>query len=132
MHTTYNLRTLDFSNNNISSIDPYTFRRMRNLQTLSLDHNDLKYLDQKAFYGLNNLNTLTLSHNPLRSISLDTFKYIPNLKNFQMRHTELNCSCSLRLLVETLIEKWSRSKINVTCWTNNTEVCILRVMIMAM
>ena len=42
----HNLRTLDFSNNNISSIDPHTFRRIRNMQTLLLDHNNMKHFER--------------------------------------------------------------------------------------
>lgn len=36
-----NLRALCFTNNNISDIDPYTFKWTRNLLTFSLAHNQL-------------------------------------------------------------------------------------------
>lgn len=72
---TRNLRSLDYSSNQIQQVLPSKIlQNLPNLRSLSLYNNTITYLEDLQFSGVK-LDTLNLSRNRIRKISDLTFKY---------------------------------------------------------
>lgn len=71
------LKTLDLSENDISTIEPGAFKDLKKLDQLHLQNNAIESLDKGVFAKLANLDMLFLQHNRIKFLSMLTFK-IPN------------------------------------------------------
>ena len=72
------LRTLDLSNNNISSISNSFFYSMHKLEELDLSKNQLEGISLSVFHGLNDLEYLDISSNRQH---LHIFRKMRNLRD---------------------------------------------------
>ncbi|XP_053678654.1 chaoptin [Anopheles nili] len=86
-----NIRSLDFSNNNISKILPGYFRPSAlSLMNLVLSHNKLSSIKREVFESLSQLNCLDFSNNVISEIEYDTLHNMQNLQIFKLSHNILS------------------------------------------
>lgn len=74
-----NLRTLDISNNKISTIYSTSFRFLTNLENINLSHNNISYINEDLFMFNKKLKNVDLAYNVITHIELLTFKHIIGL-----------------------------------------------------
>ena len=83
------LRTLNLSNNQISSIEANTFKELVNLNELWLNGNQLTLIEN-LFQGLVSLTWLDLSRNKLESIEQNAFNDLTNLFTLNLSNNKIN------------------------------------------
>lgn len=59
---------VDLSGNNITDVDPDTFKSLYNLEEIDLSHNEIEELDSNTFEGMRSLETLDLSYNRFQTL----------------------------------------------------------------
>ncbi|XP_022900270.2 leucine-rich repeat-containing protein 70-like [Onthophagus taurus] len=74
-----NVSYLNFTQNNVLSIEPYSFSRFHLLKYLNLKENLIEYLDTKVFVGLRRLLHLDLSKNRFKIVRSNTFAELESL-----------------------------------------------------
>lgn len=84
------LTTLLLSRNNLSDLNPATFRKLTNLVTLDLCYNQLKNLPQGVFSGLQELKTLRLDRNQLTSIPPSIFNSLSKMTAVYLQYNSLS------------------------------------------
>ncbi|CAH1784424.1 unnamed protein product [Owenia fusiformis] len=82
-----NLKYIDLSWNNITTLRSNQFQCFRALVHLKMQNNAIRYLPIGVFEGLNNLQTLNLSSNDIHKIEEDVFK-----ESFEESMTSLDIS----------------------------------------
>ncbi|KAL4220310.1 Leucine-rich repeat serine/threonine-protein kinase 2 [Mactra antiquata] len=90
------LEYLDFSYNNITSIEKNDLQLMHNLRTLIVSYNPLQYISNSTFYDLTSLRRLILQETGLFSVPEAIVK-LPNLQTIDLRDKEsdIECNCDL-------------------------------------
>ncbi|XP_066285950.1 leucine-rich repeat-containing protein 15-like isoform X1 [Branchiostoma lanceolatum] len=83
------LEVLDLSNNNLSSLLPFTFDKLYKLEQLYLQGNNLPIIASNAFTGLRSLQTLDLQHNQISVIERDSFQLLPTLVDLSFQNNQL-------------------------------------------
>ena len=87
-----NIKSLSFSNNNISEIRPEIFEKVPKLRELILAKNelsgDLVKINQKDFGD--DLRILDLSNNKLEAININSFSGLNNLKQLILDHNQIS------------------------------------------
>ena len=73
------LEDLLLSGNEIESIEPCAFNRLKNLRRLDLHNVKLRHLNENTFFGLDKLKKLDLNHNTIKSIDPYAFNDLKNL-----------------------------------------------------
>ena len=73
------LKTLDLSNNLISTIELNAFKHLAELETLDLSNNKLNYLSSAAFNGLKSLKNLILKSNQISNLVPNQFASLQTL-----------------------------------------------------
>lgn len=89
------LRSITFSNNNLTRINPRAFAGVSHLQELDLSENKLKILEPDVFRLLTNLKTLSFSSNQLKEMPSVVMKELANvevLKLYNNKLTKLNAT----------------------------------------
>lgn len=89
------LKSVTFSNNNFTRINPRAFAGMSHLQELHLSENKLEILDPDLFKLLTNLKVLSLSSNQIKEFPATVMKELGNveeLKLFNNKLTKLNAT----------------------------------------
>ena len=84
---TYNLTTLDLSNNDITSLPTYAFNGAPNLQLLNLSMAGISRIQNDSFRGLHKLTVLDLRLNPAffnRPLPMDLFAGCSNLRSLNV------------------------------------------------
>ncbi|KFB38898.1 AGAP000019-PA-like protein [Anopheles sinensis] len=88
MHS--NIRSLDFSSNNISKIVPGYFRPAEiSLMKLALQHNKLTVISRDIFGNMPHLNWLDLSDNQIADIEYDALRSTRKLQVLKLSHNAL-------------------------------------------
>lgn len=93
---TFDVKVLDLSNNNVSTIAKKAFYNLKNLEVLDLSHNMLtrKALIPEIFEGnynpdeylpMEHLRVLRLGNNQLHSLDPDLFEHLPNLEELSLK-----------------------------------------------
>lgn len=93
LHAFRGLRQLSsviLSDNNITSLDPYTFRFNPKLNRLDLSNNKLSFSRLGIFLMSKSLETLIISQNQISRIYEVTFMGLPNLKNLMLDRNEFH------------------------------------------
>uniref|UniRef100_A0A8B9ZRP0 Leucine rich repeat containing G protein-coupled receptor 6 n=1 Tax=Anas zonorhyncha TaxID=75864 RepID=A0A8B9ZRP0_9AVES len=75
---------LDLSMNNISQLQPSTFRHLRFLEELRLSGNQISSIPGEAFSGLYSLKILMLQNNQLSRIPAEALRDLPNLQSLRL------------------------------------------------
>ena len=75
-----NLKELDLSGNDVTSIEPGDFEGLVSLQRLALRHNGITSIEPGDFEGLTNLQSLDLYSNDITSIEPGDFDGLDNLR----------------------------------------------------
>ncbi|XP_035681752.1 leucine-rich repeat-containing protein 15-like [Branchiostoma floridae] len=83
------LEVLDLSNNNISSLLPFTFDKLNRLEQLYLHGNNLPIIGPNAFTGLRSLRLLSLQNNQISVIARDSFQHLPTLVDLSLQNNQL-------------------------------------------
>jgi len=73
------IKRLLLAANNLATVEPNTFQIMSNLEELDLGNNKIYEISMNSFSGLTNLSRLDLSYNLLTSMPEDVFRATPNL-----------------------------------------------------
>ncbi|KAJ8309807.1 hypothetical protein KUTeg_011672 [Tegillarca granosa] len=98
------LQLLDFSKNNIKSLDRTDLQNLHSLQTLSLAGNkNLSYVSDSALSNLPSLEYIDFSNTHLQTIP-NALKNIPNLRYLNLLNDDIECTCDLvdfKLRVDT-------------------------------
>jgi len=85
-----NLKCLDFTNNQLTALDPTIFNSLNNLKELSLNSNRLTTLNPTIFNNLNNLLGLYLYDNQLTALDPTLFNNLNNLRWLWITNNPLN------------------------------------------
>lgn len=80
---------LDLRFNQISGIEPGTFRNLHNLHTLLLNNNNIQKLVANGFEGLNQLKHLYLYKNRIYEIDIEAFAGLKKLEQIYLHYNEL-------------------------------------------
>ena len=83
------LNTLYLHNNEIKTIEDYSFFKMITLETLTLNNNKLLNLEESALSGLFRLKYLNLSFNSIEHIKMAHFYDMFNLISLDLGHNNL-------------------------------------------
>jgi Leucine rich repeat len=67
------LQTLKLADNNIETIESYSFEKCVNLTSIDLANNSISSIESEAFAGLNKLDTLDLNNNKLQVLDETVF-----------------------------------------------------------
>ncbi|XP_050388839.2 insulin-like growth factor-binding protein complex acid labile subunit [Patella vulgata] len=98
-----NLEYLNLSDNQISSIDEYSFRYQTMLRDLNLNRNRLMKLNSATFHGLSRLKELDLGSNNIRSIESGAFSEFTILQQLYLHQNKLdNVSSDMFLGLDNL------------------------------
>ncbi|XP_035227345.1 chaoptin-like [Stegodyphus dumicola] len=80
-HTSINIKSINYSYNNISYLDGSYFDPIRiSINILDLSFNKIKNLTMSAFVEMTHLQTLTISNNEIETIDDDEFKGLKSLQ----------------------------------------------------
>ncbi|MBX9837370.1 MAG: leucine-rich repeat domain-containing protein [Silvanigrellaceae bacterium] len=86
----FNLKELNFENNNIYDIPKYSFKGMKKIEKLSFNNSNIQFIEKNAFSGLENLTELTIKNNAMRiGIPDRTFGGIYKLKKLTIINSKL-------------------------------------------
>ncbi len=84
------LLLLNFTQNQLASVDENMFSMLPVLKVLILDQNCLTNIHSESFKLLKNLSVLSVSQNPLKTFDMNTLSRILNLVLFAIRNVSLN------------------------------------------
>jgi hypothetical protein len=85
------LRSIDFRNNSLTTIEAGTFTNLPALTTLYLSYNDIKTIEPGAFGdALPALTTIRLDHNSIERLEKNTFHSLPMLAIVRLRANPLH------------------------------------------
>ncbi|CAK8685542.1 unnamed protein product [Clavelina lepadiformis] len=94
------LTTLDLSNNEITTLNDWSFANLTRLSTLLLAYNRLQCVPPKSFTGLRSLKILSLHGNDLSTLQEGTFDDMASLSNVGFGDNPWYCDCNLRWFAE--------------------------------
>lgn len=83
------LRSITFSNNNLTRINPRAFAGLSHLQELHVSDNKLERLDADVFKLLPNLRVLSLSSNLLKEFPKEVIKELGNVEELKLFNNKL-------------------------------------------
>ncbi|GAB6020575.1 hypothetical protein CHUAL_003254 [Chamberlinius hualienensis] len=95
------LTKLDFSNNDISIIDDYSFEMFINLRKLILRRNRLTNFTLGMFHGLRQLEELDLSYNNVKFVDMDVLLNCISLRSLYLRYSGVTLQGLQDLLMST-------------------------------
>ncbi|GIZ02668.1 leucine-rich repeat-containing G-protein coupled receptor 6 [Caerostris extrusa] len=84
LHDCRELRQIDFSYNEISSLEGLPFQHQHKLVDLFIGYNFIQYIPEDAFYGLHSLQVLDLMHNKIQSIHEHAFMNLTKLRDLNL------------------------------------------------
>ncbi|KAK0396624.1 hypothetical protein QR680_001791 [Steinernema hermaphroditum] len=85
-----NLRILDLSHNEISSIEDKAFQGLPQLSQLNLSSNDIRHFTHSQFgSAVTNLELLNLDHNNIQCVTSETFSYFTSLRKLSLSHNQI-------------------------------------------
>ena len=90
------LKTLDFSDNGLESVNASIFTELRNLETLDLSLNALHDLDWNRLQELTKLNKLLLNGNRFQTVPRVMHSVLFSVKELSFSDNPLHCNCKLR------------------------------------
>ncbi|XP_071837121.1 peroxidasin homolog isoform X3 [Apostichopus japonicus] len=96
------LTTLLLNNNKITRIVNGAFSGLSNLEYLYLFKNEISEIGSEAFEGLESLTQLYLYSNNITTIYPNTFSNLPSLDRLRLDGNNLLCNCELIWLVQML------------------------------
>lgn len=99
------LKSIAFSNNNLTWLNPRAFAGMSHLEELYLSDNKLETLDPEVFKLLTNLKVLSVSGNQLKEIPSSVTKELSNLEVLKAENNKLS-----KLNATKLIENMPKLK----------------------
>lgn len=101
------LTKLDFSNNDISSIDDYSFEMFIGLRKLILRRNRMTNLTLGMFHGLRQLEELDLSYNNVKFVDMDVLLHCISLRDLNLRYSGVSLQGLQDLLMSatSMLEK---------------------------
>ena len=85
----YELHIIDFSYNNISSIDRSVFVNLLSLRQLNFTHNHLTQIESSTFGAIPTLLSIDLSHNRLEKVKRGAFGGLASLRSINLEHNQL-------------------------------------------
>ncbi|XP_027218876.2 toll-like receptor Tollo [Penaeus vannamei] len=108
------LRTLDFSHNQIPSLEEGVLHGLVHLQELRLSDNALSNISRTAFTEVSSLILLDLSNNSISEIEYGAFDATPKLKGLDLHHNLLGDANGLVIHLENLV--WLNVSFNTITW----------------
>lgn len=85
-----NLKDIRFSNNELTTIHPDTFKSLSSLETVLLPNNRIRSIQKDSFNDLPNLSNVIISDNLLSHIGLRTFANLPSLTRLDLQDNLLS------------------------------------------
>lgn len=83
------LRSLDLSDNNLSTIDPETFNNLPTTEEINLRNNKIAFIFNETFVNFPYLKDLDLSRNKIELLNPSAFISLPELQKLALEHNEL-------------------------------------------
>ncbi|CAC5419713.1 ELFN2 [Mytilus coruscus] len=100
-----NLYYLQLQNNDISTIESFSFMNLSSLRYLHLHNNKIQLLESNVFINMTNLYYINLSGNNISHIEENAFGNLTSLSTLQLASNPLNCDCSIYPFWSWLIER---------------------------
>ena len=98
-----NLKSIDLSNNFISTHSPFLFGSLTHLEIVILHHNFISYIDSQLFKSNSNIKFIDLSNNQISSIYSHTFENLTKLKKIYL-HNNLFMAPFLNMYIEESVD----------------------------
>uniref|UniRef100_A0A8C9RQ55 Leucine rich repeat containing 4C n=2 Tax=Scleropages formosus TaxID=113540 RepID=A0A8C9RQ55_SCLFO len=89
------LDELEMSGNQISVIQPGSFKGLIHLQKLWMMHAQIHTIERNSFDDLQSLVELNLAHNNLTLLPYDLFTPLHHLERVHLHHNPWNCNCDI-------------------------------------
>ena len=86
----YELHTIDFSHNNLSSIDRSVFVNLLSLRQLNFTHNHLETIESSTFGKIPTVLSIDLSYNRLKRIKRGAFGGLSSLRSINLENNQLS------------------------------------------
>ncbi|MGH0152374.1 UNVERIFIED_CONTAM: hypothetical protein FKN15_058290 [Acipenser sinensis] len=118
-----NIRNLDISYNQLTSLGSEQFRGLRKLQSLHLRSNSLRNIPVRIFQDCRNLEFLDMGYNRIRSLARNVFAGLIRLKELHLEHNQfskLNLALFPRLVsLQFLYLQWNKISVigQTMSWT---------------
>nr|AVK72306.1 slit1 protein [Isodiametra pulchra] len=111
------LRTVDFSNNDIREIRKEIFQDLPNLQKALFRNNRISCITNDTFSGNKHLELLSFFNNDIRTVEENPFQKLPLLATLNLYSNPLVCNCHMRWLNEWINSLGPRLMVtgNPTC-----------------
>lgn len=102
---TVKLRSLNLNRNKIQKIENELFKDLPLLNKIDMSDNQISHIGPKAFINVPKLRELKLSGNLLTQIKLSMFEDVPSLNTLELMDNPWNCDCHMRNFVTWYKEK---------------------------
>lgn len=114
------LINLDFSYNNITTIEKNDLQRMNHLRSLNVSFNPLQYVSRSTFYDLRQLDELVLKETFLYLVP-EAITNIPNIRVLDLTTSDpyIECNCDLTWLYCYMKNNNTQLRVNGKCETVN-------------
>ncbi|XP_030622362.1 leucine-rich repeat-containing protein 4C [Chanos chanos] len=89
------LDELEISGNQLSVIQPGSFKGLVHLQKLWMMHAQIQVIERNSFDDLQSLVELNLAHNNLTHLPHDLFTPLRHLERVHLHHNPWNCNCDI-------------------------------------
>ncbi|XP_023660538.1 leucine-rich repeat-containing protein 4C-like [Paramormyrops kingsleyae] len=89
------LDELEMSGNQLSVIQPSSFKGLVHLQKLWMMHAQIHTIERNSFDDLQSLVELNLAHNNLTFLPYDLFTPLHHLERVHLHHNPWNCNCDI-------------------------------------
>ncbi|XP_016117849.1 leucine-rich repeat-containing protein 4C-like, partial [Sinocyclocheilus grahami] len=89
------LDELEMSGNQLTVIQPSSFKGLIHLQKLWMMHAQVQTIERNSFDDLHSLRELNLAHNNLTFLPHDLFTPLHHLQRVHLHHNPWNCNCDI-------------------------------------
>ncbi|XP_026793166.1 leucine-rich repeat-containing protein 4C [Pangasianodon hypophthalmus] len=89
------LDELEMSGNQLTVIQPGSFKGLIHLQKLWMMHSQIQTIERNSFDDLQSLSELNLAHNNLTFVPHDLFTPLRHLQRVHLHHNPWNCNCDI-------------------------------------
>ncbi|XP_018587684.1 toll-like receptor 21 [Scleropages formosus] len=106
--TSLEFLSLDNSGIGMVQLHPGTLKNLRKLKRLSAENMGIESVSADVFGNLTELQVLQLPHNAIRTVDQALLNHLPNLRYLDLHECPISCTCS-----NTWLQNWTKINYNV-------------------